>query len=126
MSGETEHVSLRNYVERIFDEREKALNLAFRAQQEALAIATTALDRELSHLNELRQEVTRDRAIYVTIERFQAFDDALDKRLKVLESLLDRAAGRGAGITSSFGWMIAIATVAAGFSSAIVYLIIHK
>ena len=54
-------VPLREYIERIFDEREKALQLAFRAQQEALALATTSLNRELEHLNNLRQEYSGDR-----------------------------------------------------------------
>lgn len=60
-------VSLKEYVERIFDEREKALNLAFKSQQEALALATTSLNRELEHLNNLRQEYSGDRGRIIGI-----------------------------------------------------------
>ena len=59
--NDVERVTLKEYVDRVFDEKEKALNLAFKSQQDALALATRALDRELEHLNELRQEVTTAR-----------------------------------------------------------------
>ena len=59
--NDAERVTLKEYVDRVFDEKEKALNLAFKSQQDALALATRALDRELEHLNDLRQEVTNAR-----------------------------------------------------------------
>ncbi len=71
-------VSLKEYIERIFEEREKALNLAFKAQQEALAIATISLNRELEHLNKLRQEVLRDRADFVTRPEMKLISDRLE------------------------------------------------
>jgi hypothetical protein len=56
-----DYVPLRDYVDRIFEEKEKALNVAFKGQQEALSLASAALNKELEHLNELRQEVTTAR-----------------------------------------------------------------
>jgi hypothetical protein len=76
-----ESVTVRDYVERIFDEREKALNLAFSAQQQALAIATANLDNRLEKLNELRQEVTTDRGRYLTRDKNDADMRAMNLKI---------------------------------------------
>ena len=47
-------VSLREYVEMIFSEREKAMQ---RAQE--------TIDARLEHLNQLRDDVIKDRAVYM-------------------------------------------------------------
>src|SRR4029077_6301218 len=86
-----DRVSLKEYIERVFDEKEKALQLAFRAQQEALALASRTLELRLEKLNELRQEVTQDRGNYVT-------KDAFDSRLKPLENFNARAIGFGSAL----------------------------
>ena len=64
------HVPLRHYIERILDEREAALKIAFKGQQDALQLAREGLERELNHLNALRQEVTADRSTFVLRESY--------------------------------------------------------
>lgn len=91
-------VSLRDFVERIFEEKQKALELAFKAQQEALALASRTLELRLEKLNELRQEVTQDRGNYVTKDKFDAAIETRDNRLKVLEDWRSRAIGFGAAV----------------------------
>ena len=91
-------VSLKEYIERVFDEKEKALQLAFRAQQEALALASRTLELRLEKLNELRQEVTQDRGNYVTKDKFESTLEARDTRIKVLEDWRNRALGFGTAI----------------------------
>lgn len=54
-------VSIREYVDRIFEEKDRALALARAADLRALDLATDSLNQELRHLNELRQEVTEAR-----------------------------------------------------------------
>lgn len=87
-------VPLKDYIERIFEEREKALNLAFKAQQEALAIATTSLNRELEHLNKLRQEVLADRSEFVTKAEHQQVLNTLSS----LQNFNSRILGFGAAL----------------------------
>ena len=87
-------VTLKDYVERIFEEREKALNLAFKAQQEALAIATTSLNRELEHLNKLRQEVLSDRGEFMTKIEAQGLENQLSR----LQNFNSRVMGFGAAL----------------------------
>lgn len=101
---------LQTYIERIFDEREKALQLAFKAQQEALSVATKALDKELDHLNRLRQEVVLDRAEFITNDKF----DAVLEPLKATRNQL-------------LGFAAALGTIS-GIVSAVVttYAILHR
>jgi len=93
----TESVTLKEYIERIFSERAAALELAFKAQQEALLIATRNLDSRLEKLNELRQEVTQDRGNYVTRDKYDAEVGALEKKLDQATGALNVARFLGAG-----------------------------
>jgi hypothetical protein len=98
LEGRPNGVSLREYIERIFDERQKALDLAFRSQQEALALASRTLELRLEKLNELRQEVTQDRGNYVTKDKFDTTIDVQERRFRLLEDARNRAIGFGAAL----------------------------
>ena len=92
-------VTLREYIEAIIGEKDRALQAAFTAQQNALNalnLATKNLELRLEKLNELRQEVTQDRASYMTRDRAEAQDDAIDARLTALEAFRGKALGFGA------------------------------
>src|SRR4029077_21241418 len=93
-----DRVSLKEYIERVFDEKEKALQLAFRAQQEALALASRTLELRLEKLNELRQEVTQDRGNYLTKNEYDAKHTILSDRLSRLENFNARVLGFGAAL----------------------------
>jgi len=73
-------VPLKEYIERIFQERQAALEKAFAAQETALQLATRNLELRLEKLNELRQEVTQDRGEYVKREVYDQRVGALEKR----------------------------------------------
>jgi len=89
-------VTLREYIEAIMSERDRALTAAFTAQQSALNLATRNLELRLEKLNELRQEVTQDRASYLTRDRAEATEEAMDARIAALESFRGKALGFGA------------------------------
>jgi DNA repair exonuclease SbcCD ATPase subunit len=79
--AEGNHVSLRDYIDRIFEEKQKAVELGFKSQQDALSLASRTLEQRLEKLNELRQEVTSDRGRYVTREKYDADIEALNIRV---------------------------------------------
>jgi len=112
--GSPAGVELREYIERVFDEKEKALQLAFRAQQEALALASRTLELRLEKLNELRQEVTQDRGNYVTKDKFDSSWEARDTRIKILEDWRSQAIGFGAALAL-------IAGIAGGFAARLIH-----
>ena len=89
-------VTLREYIEAIMSERDRALTAAFTAQQAALNLATKNLELRLEKLNELRQEVTQDRANYQTRDKAEVTEEALGARLSSLEAFRGKALGFGA------------------------------
>ena len=89
-------VTLREYIEAIMSERDRALTAAFTAQQSALNLATRNLELRLEKLNELREEVTRDRSNFITRDRYDDAHEALENKVAVLESFKGKALGFGA------------------------------
>jgi hypothetical protein len=89
-------VTLREYIEAIMSERDRALTAAFTAQQAALNLATKNLELRLEKLNELRDEVTQDRQNYQTRDKAETVEDGLNNRLSSLESFRGKALGFGA------------------------------
>jgi hypothetical protein len=90
------HVTLKEFILAISAEKDRALQAAFKAQQDALNLATRNLELRLEKLNELRQEVTQDRANYITRDRAEAESDAFSARLGQLEAFRGKALGFGA------------------------------
>jgi hypothetical protein len=89
-------VTLREYIEAIMSERDRALTAAFNSQQAALTLATKNLELRLEKLNELRAEVTSDRANFLTRDRYDSQHGALEDRTTALESFRGKALGFGA------------------------------
>jgi len=89
-------VPLKEYIEAILAEREKALQAAFASQQVALNRASESLELRLDKLNELRDEVTEDRASYLSREKYDTEHTALSVRVNALESWRGKALGFGA------------------------------
>jgi len=106
-------VTLREYIEAIMSERDRALTAAFAAQQSALSLATKNLELRLEKLNELRQEVTQDRANYQTRDKAETTEDALNQRLSALESFRGKALGFGAlvSLLSAIGGALIVKAV---------------
>jgi len=106
-------VTLREYIEAIMSERDRALTAAFTAQQAALNLATKNLELRLEKLNELRQEVTQDRANYQTRDKAETTEDALGQRLTNLESFRGKALGFGAlvSLLSAIGGALIVKAV---------------
>ena len=78
-------VPLKEYIERIIDERDKAVQVAYRS-----------MEGRLDRLNELRNEVTEDRARFLTRERFETEHAVVEARVNSLESWRGKALGFGA------------------------------
>lgn len=76
--------SLKAYVERIFDEREKQLVERHKAMEDALGKATSALDHRLQLLNEFREQSADEQANFVRKDEF----DQLEKRYEDRHSQL--------------------------------------
>jgi len=101
-------VSLREYIERILDEREKATEAARKS-----------MELRLDRLNELRAEVQEDRGQYLTRDKYDGEHDALSNRISLLESWRGKAALVMAGVAVVAGLIgAAIMRLLTGFFGA--------
>lgn len=93
-------VSLREYVDRLFEEREVRAELREKAHLRALDHASRALEARLESMNEFRAQISQERATYVTR---QLLDQGVGARVQAIEQSMNNLIGRlwavGVGIT---------------------------
>lgn len=77
-AGPGEQVTLREYVETIIREHEKRQALEVKATVDALTLSRIELERRLEGLNELRQDVVKDRALFVRQDVFESKIKSMD------------------------------------------------
>lgn len=90
-------VSLKEFVDRIFEERERALKLV--AQN---------LEHRLETLNALRADVIKDREQFLTKSVYQEMYNSLDHRLSKIESWQSRIVGAGILLVALSGLLVAV------------------
>ena len=96
--GET--VPLKEYIERIIDERDKAVQVAYRN-----------MEQRIERLNELRAEVQEDRGQFLRLDSYAEQHEALEKTVTELErrfvrDLADRTSALHARIDGLESWRL--------------------
>ena len=64
-------VDLQEHLEKILDERQGRITDRFLFLEKAIETAKAEMERRLTGLNELRNEVTADRGLFITREAFE-------------------------------------------------------
>jgi len=72
-------VPLREYIESIFREKDKAYDAALKSQKESLELAADVLSHKLEMMNQFRAQVLEERGLYVRREQLDAVIDRLQK-----------------------------------------------
>ena len=94
-------VPLKEYIERVLDERDKAVTVAYRN-----------LEMRLDLLNNLRSEVQEDRSLYMTRERFDVAHEALGREVGArLNALTAELSALKIRVYSIMGVIAILATV---------------
>lgn len=83
---DTNTVKLRDHLEKRMHEMEKRFEIKLEAMEQALKVTGRDVDRRLSELNQLRQEVTTDRIQFVQREPYQVWRELVEKRLTTSET----------------------------------------
>jgi len=89
-------VSLREYIESLLEERQKAQDLQWQSAQRALEAADAALRVRLERMNEFRAQIQEERALYVRRDQLEP----ILQRLQEAENTESNLGGRF--------WMLAI------------------
>lgn len=91
MTGEV--VTLKEYFERILEERDKAVTAALSAAKEAVLIAEASSEKWRANANEWRGAMSDKDSKFLTRAEFTAFKEAVDKDIKSLNSFKDALQG---------------------------------
>ena len=94
-------VTLREYIDRIFKERDRALRTAL-----------DSLNRRLKAMNEFRQTLSDQTGTFVTKTEFNALKERMDKQ-----------EGRSSGFSAGWGYLIAAITVLTGVAGIVIILV---
>ena len=94
-------VTLKEYIESRMDEREKAHRSQLDNAERNLRLAADALREKLDHMNQFRQQIDAERALYVrrdgldTLAKLHGIDiDRLAQRIEKLENWQANVLGR--------------------------------
>ena len=77
-------VSIKDYVDKIFEERTASLN-----------VTAKYLERQLDHLNDLRKEVTNDRADFLPRTEYLIHHQMLEDKINDVKSFQSKMVGIG-------------------------------
>ena len=88
----SEHVALREYIERVLIEREKALQLG-----------AQVMEQRLHALNQFREEYTKREATFLRLDVYVAAHEQMMLRVERVEGLQSRMIGIGIGMMAASG-----------------------
>lgn len=95
-----ESVSLKEYFEKILEEKDKALNAALIAVKEEGKKTEIAAEKRFDLLNELRSGVATKEQL-----------ESLEKLVEDVKDRLTRSEGKGAGSSASWGILVTVISI---------------
>ena len=99
-------ISLKEYFERIMDEKDKALAAALASAKEAVQVVETNGEKWRANANEWRAAMSdRDNA-YMTKAEFVIYKQVTEKIIEELKLYVNSAKGVKQGISEGWGWLI--------------------
>lgn len=127
-------VSLREYIDRRFEDQDKAIQAALAAAKEAVGAALVASEKAVDkaevtnvkwreNSNEWRGAMSdREKDLTSRVE-FAAFKDSIEKTLSDLIKTRDTNQGRSTGLSSGWGYLIGFVGILATILSIISFFI---
>jgi hypothetical protein len=102
-----EKVSLKEYFEKILEEKDKAINIALAAAKEAVGVAENNSQKWRESANEWRAAMTDRENKFMPRAEFDAYRQSAETALKVEKERGDKGEGKGQGYTQFIGWILA-------------------
>jgi hypothetical protein len=99
-------VSLKEYFTTLLNERCRIIDQRFAEQDRALQLSRDELERRLEGLNQLRQDVVKDRSEYVTRDVYELNHKVLESRINSVEDAIAQMETRTATIIALMGFVI--------------------
>jgi hypothetical protein len=114
--------TLKEYLDRRFDDSDKAIQAALQAAKEAVGKAEVATEKRFDAVNEFRGQLADQAATLLTRTEYDTNHKALEDKISDITDRINRNEGRGSGYSQSWAIFIAIGTLIV----AILYLIIRS
>jgi hypothetical protein len=126
-----EAISLREYIEAVLAERQRAIDAAFAAQKSAIDAALTAAERAVAKaetanekrfesVNEFRATLKDQQASFITRSEAMTQLDAMREKLNGLVLNQGESKGKGLGLQAGWGYLLA----AVGLVSTIIAIVL--
>lgn len=106
-----EEVSLKEFIERVLSEREKAQVATFNAALREAMQKATEIERRLEALNELRKEVLTDRNQFVNRNELNIRLKSLEDKVDSLRQWQSKIVGYGGGAMAIVGVVSTIVSI---------------
>ena len=115
--------ALREYFERILKESDRRYEQRFEDQKEAIVKAEEATERRFEGVNEFRQTLSDQAATFVSrtevLQQYRAINDKVD----LVTSRMDRLDGRSGGYTATWGYLIGAVVMVGGLITIIAAIV---
>ena len=108
-------IGLREYVKELLHEHDKQNILRFEAQSQSIQAARVDLERRLDSLNHLRDEVGRDRAMFVKLETYNVKTAYYDSWCRGVDEKLTTLNTRSLTWTAAIGVAFTLVQIALHF-----------
>lgn len=120
MSGETEKQvsgwtvdTVKEYFEQRFTDQDRAVQAALQAAKEAVLKAETSSDKRFDSVNEFRRTLSDQTNTFLSRPEYEAQHKALEDRVTDLSDRMNKADGRGAGLSAGWGYLAGAVGLAA-------------
>ena len=107
-SIDMETVPLKEYIEAILLEKDKAINIALAAAKEAVLVAETNAEKWRANANEWRAAMTDREKTFLPRGEFETYKVSTEKALSVEKQRGDIGQGKGAGLNQGWGYVAGV------------------
>lgn len=106
MASEWTVENLKEYIEKMMVERDKAINIALAAAKEAVAVAEANADKWRMNANEWRGAMNDREKTFLPRSEFETYRDSTQTALGLEKTRADKDEGKGVGLSSTWAYIL--------------------
>lgn len=118
--------TLYHYLSGLIRESDRRYEQRFKSQEKAIIKAEKATGERLKSLNEFRQVLSDQTATFMPRSETEQRLASLDEKYALLSARQDREEGQSGGISTAWGWMVAVIMALLSFISLLALYWNHK
>jgi hypothetical protein len=120
-----DRVTLAKHLETVIADYKVCMEQRFACLAEATDVARREMNRRLDGMNELREQLNRQEATYLTKTDYSARHEGLVAKIDEVRSRMDKLEARSTGLNAGWAYLIGIAGLMSAVISAL-YLVFRR